>query len=523
MNIYSKILGLGLVASLGLNLNGAVYEVPAGVLSTIAGDASPFTWETGNEYVLQGVVYVNGGNTLTIQKGVIIRGQPEEYIGPTRQLNPGTLVITRDGWIDAQGTSTQPIIFTTAATDNDANDAWDEIGGGITAARRWVSGDTFHDNDPLNAPLPLKSGGKTNYELCGGLIVLGNAPNNVDGISGLLLGERYIEGLPENANSVYGGVDPNDNSGVLKYISVRHTGGFISSTNDINGLTLGSVGYGTKIEYIEAYCTRDDAIEFFGGTVNTRYLAAIYFNDDGFDMDEGFSGLCQFWFALATTDAGIGDNGFEWDGDHEFDNAPEQAKVNSLRLPRTYPYIMNATFIGGGSTGKNPRAIHTRHNASGAIMNSILTNCKGPAIRIGEDPGDSSDGDEVPNRTLANYNAGLLRFHRNVWWNFKFTGGAFTNTQVGLADSTDEQPVFGADPLNLNAIVDPLLLSVVAPVNPRPAAAGNVAVTGAATRAAYTSTFFTPVTYKGAFSTSTSTRLWTTNWTAAHKVGALVQ
>ena len=180
----------------------------------------------------------------------------------------------------------------------------DVDGDQVVDAAVYQEGYTFLDADPVNNPLPQDQGLDGSGEpineyrgLWGGIIVLGDATTNVDrsSDSNLEAGENFIEGLPDptvggGTRGVYGGDDDNDNSGTFRWISIRHGGTNLATDNEINGLTLGAVGRGTIIEYIEVYCNLDDGYEWFGGTVDTRYLVSVFNNDDAFDIDEGFRG-----------------------------------------------------------------------------------------------------------------------------------------------------------------------------------------------------------------------------------------
>ncbi len=208
------------------------------------------------------------GVTLTIEPGVIIKG--EAGTGP----NATALLIARGATLMAEGTASEPIIFTSVA---------DEIEPGDIASPNL---------DPtLNG-------------LWGGLIVLGHAPISADAAS------VQIEGIPaSDQNGLYGGADPADNSGVLKYISIRHGGANIGEGNEINGLTLGGVGSGTVIENIEIVSNQDNEIEWFGGTVSVSNVVVWNTGDDAIDTDQAWSGTLDN-FAIINP----GDECFELDG-----------------------------------------------------------------------------------------------------------------------------------------------------------------------------------------------------------------
>ena len=226
------------------------------------------TWETGKTYILAGRITVVSGVTLTIEPGVIVKGQAGT--GP----NATALLIARGGKINAVGTATEPIIFTTVA---------DEI----------VPGEIASPNLE-----PTLNG------LWGGVIILGNAPIYAAAAS------VQIEGIPpSDPNGLYGGTDPNDNSGTFQYVSIRHGGANIGEGNEINGLTLGGVGSGTTISHVEVVANQDDGIEIFGGTVNVSDVIILNTGDDAIDTDQGWDGTLDNWIVINP-----GDEACELDG-----------------------------------------------------------------------------------------------------------------------------------------------------------------------------------------------------------------
>lgn len=249
------------------------------------------TWETGNVYELGGRITVLSGATLTIEPGVIVKGQAGT--GP----NATALLVARGGTLIAEGTSAEPIIFTSVA---------DEIQPGEIASPNL---------DPdLNG-------------LWGGVIVLGNASIQADAAS------VQIEGIPaSDQNGLYGGTDDTDNSGILKYISIRHGGANIGEGNEINGLTLGGVGSGTVIENIEIVSNQDDGIEWFGGSVNVSNVVVWNTGDDAIDTDQGWSGTLTNVVIINP-----GDECFELDGN--------EGGVNKEHT------ITNGTIMAGDAEG----------------------------------------------------------------------------------------------------------------------------------------------------------------------------
>jgi hypothetical protein len=309
-------------------------------------------------YILDNKIYVPAGKTLTIQPGTVIKGAAT---GTTLAAN--AILVMRDGKIFASGTESCPIIFTAQA-------------------------------DPLDGTYPL-----TNKGQWGGIVVLGKATNNLTtaanysatGAAGFFGtaqvgglntvgggdGVGFIEGFTAaDARNLYGmppgQQDDNDNSGVLRYVSIRHAGASVGANNELNGLTLGSVGRGTTIENLEVVSNDDDGVEPFGGTVNLKYLSLMFNNDDNFDYDQGYSGKVQFMLSVkldAATFTG-GDSGLEIDGD---DNKANPAVLSNAT-------IYNSTFIGNGSNttptggGSGPWAINAKEKVQGTIRSSIFAN-----------------------------------------------------------------------------------------------------------------------------------------------------
>src|SRR5690606_31854975 len=214
--------------------------------------------------ILDGKVVVGDGATLTIEAGTIIKGAEGQ------ETTASALVVDQGGKLMAEGTPGKPIIFTSVL---------DGIKQGETASTL--------DNSSTG--------------LWGGVIVLGKAPISVNGD----LETAQIEGIPaDESYGQYGGTDPADNSGVLKYISIRHGGITIGQDNEINGLTLGGVGNGTVIENIEVIANQDDGIEWFGGTVNVTNALVWAQGDDGFDADQSWSGTLSNGVVIMSDESG---------------------------------------------------------------------------------------------------------------------------------------------------------------------------------------------------------------------------
>jgi hypothetical protein len=294
--------------------------------------------------VLQKPIFVRNA-TLTIAPGTVVRGQPRsgpvvsgEVVG-----SPGALIVTQTGRIIANGSPSSPIIMTTAATDNNGDGIADPDLTDPEFNQTWEPGDVFLDNTPATAPLaPIQKNGRASTDLWGGLVVLGNAPTNNANKVDVGYGKTLVEGLTvpgfPAADATYGGVRPHDNSGILRFVSVRHAGDEIGEGNELNGITLGGVGDGTIVENVEVYVNFDDGVEWFGGTVNSKNVAVFFAGDDALDVDEGFTGLTQFIFTIQPffreNDGGVwgsrsGNKILEGDGENfRPDNSAKNDDVN---------------------------------------------------------------------------------------------------------------------------------------------------------------------------------------------------
>jgi hypothetical protein len=201
------------------------------------------------------------------------------------------------------------------------------------------------------------------------LILLGKAPNNA--------GEQTIEG---GVRSKHGGSDAHDNSGILKYVRVEFAGIEYNPDNEINGVTLGSIGDATTMDYVQVSYSGDDSFEWFGGTVNAKHLVAYHGWDDDFDTDNGFSGKVQF--ALSVRDPKIGDksasNSFESDNNSGGSTAePYTSAVFanvSLFGPVANPssYTDEAGINGSSVDARFQAGLHLRRNTQLSVFNSLI-------------------------------------------------------------------------------------------------------------------------------------------------------
>jgi hypothetical protein len=286
-------------------------EAPAENVEVLKGSiTSDMTLKADKKYLLQGFVYVVAPAKLTIEPGTIIKGD---------KASKGTLVIERGAQIVAEGTAQKPIVFTSNQTK------------GSRAAGDW-----------------------------GGMIILGKAPANLPGTA-------VIEG---GVDRPYGGTVANDNSGVLKYVRIEFSGIAFQPGNEINGLTMGGVGSGTTVDYVQVSFNGDDSFEWFGGTVNAKHLVAYANVDDMFDTDNGYSGKLQYLVGLSNPK--IADvsksNGFESDND----------AGGSTSNPQTKAIFSNVSLFGPkaeSTTVFDPNfgsGMHIRRNSSISVYNSVV-------------------------------------------------------------------------------------------------------------------------------------------------------
>ncbi len=287
--------------------------------ATLQGEiTSNMTLDANKTYLLKGFVYVKNGATLTIPAGTVISGD---------KATKGTLIITKGAKIEANGVAGKPVVFTSN-----------------------------------------QAAGTRDYGDWGGVIILGNAKMNATG------GTGTIEGGVNNANNdgEYGGTNDADNSGTLTYVRVEFPGIAHTPNNEINGVTFGGVGSKTVVHHLQVSFSGDDAVEWFGGTVDAKYLITYRTFDDDYDCDKGYSGRVQFAFTVRDPQIAdvSGSNGFEIDSD----------KAGTKAQPITAPTFSNVTLIGpkaiAGSGTINSlykRAIHHRRGSQLSIFNSLIT------------------------------------------------------------------------------------------------------------------------------------------------------
>ncbi len=424
-----------------LLLSSTIWGQLSPVDSILEGNINSDAFLTNSKrYLLRGFVNINSPVTLTIQPGTIIYGE---------KSSKGTLIINRGAKLIADGTQNQPITFTSQQAK------------GLRGPGDW-----------------------------GGIIITGFATINVPG------GTAVIEG---GTGTVYGGgATPNDddNSGTLRYVRIEYPGIAFLPDNEINGLTMGGVGRGTTIEHIQVSFSGDDSYEWFGGTVNAKYLIACNGVDDDFDTDFGYRGKIQFAFGLRNPNIAdiSGSNGFESDNDG----------TGTFNTPRTQPWFTNFTIVGpmnDTSAVVNPnfrRGAHLRRSTQTSIYNSIV---------MGYPIGLLIDGANSANAALGD----TLQIRNSIWAGLRAGNGIITNASGFNVNTWFNNASYGnrtfIQPSEVG-LTDPFNLS-----NPNPIPTSlSSAVSGASfTNARLQDPFFTPTSYIGAFS-PTDVR-WDAIWT----------
>jgi hypothetical protein len=417
----------------------------------------------------------------------------------------------QDRKITAVGTASSPIIFTTAAVDDAA--AGLAADGTPDNYTRYTPGATFLDATPHTAPLyPMDAQSRPNIALWGGLILLGDAPVNVGkvttGVGDEKAGVCNIEGLEETENTEYGGFNPYHSNGTLSYVSIRHGGDQIGEGNEVNGLTLGGVGSGTKIDHVEVYCTYDDGIEVFGGTVNLSYCAVVFCGDDGFDFDQGYTGLGQFLFYISgnfTSAFGTSafDNACEWDGDDAGERGGDGTLNGDLRpIPFSNPVVYNLTSI--GTTAYNKGRVLMRNGFNGVLANSVVVNTGSlAALNIGS-------GGFTGYSATNNINAGTTYVAGTTFDDVPAADADVNSAQYKATHAAGHAvSVFNTA---LSLVDEEFLYTEDNSLNPRPQ---GLPANYAASEALLNHPFFRSVGYRGAFAAG-GEKLWTTGWTAAN-------
>jgi hypothetical protein len=294
------------------------------------------SWTNNFYYVLRGAVFVRDGGTLNIQAGTRVIGEAGSV---------GTLIVEKGGRLNAIGTREQPIVFTS------------DQAVGTRGRGDW-----------------------------GGIILNGRAPVNIEG----------GEGQGEANTGIYGGDNPNDSSGSMRYVRLEFAGTEFSPDNELNGIAFQAVGRGGSYEYIQVHMNRDDAFEWFGGTADAKYVLASNAGDDSFDWTFGWTGRLQFVAVHQRGDDA--DNGIEADN-NEFNND---------LLPRANPQIYNMTICGDpdrNEGSESVRAVLFRRGTAVTYRNFLITGSKATGMQI--------DGGS----TINQVNNGTTQIGSGVIWN----------------------------------------------------------------------------------------------------------
>ena len=416
-------------------------------LITVDGDiSSDVAWTSDNTYYLNSQAFVKDGVTLTIEAGTEILGR---YDANYSADNPAPcLVVEQGGKVIAQGTAEAPITF----------------------------------RSELDATDPNYGNGRG---LWGGLIINGYAPIANDG------GTANVEGL---TGVPYGGTDPDDNSGVLRYVRVWNGGSSIAPDNEINGITLAGVGRGTTVEYCEVGLNLDDGFEMFGGTVDLKYCSVIAVGDDAFDTDAGYQGRGQFLLVVRADDSDKG---------HEMDS---KTNGDLDSQPRSHPHFANVTVISSVAHGED--ALRLREGTGGDFRNYIIHGAN-DGVR------NDDNGSELVTQDLA---AAQAHGHPNYLY---ISGSMVMN---GLADVPWDDFDESTDGAWTGTMVSESAgLAMTVDANGLPA---TIDVTPSADGSAYEGVdevieddFFVPTYYKGAFGSAN----WLEGWSYLDEAGLLFE
>lgn len=403
------------------------------------------TWSKDKTYRLRGYVYVESGATITIQPGTKIVSNND---------SAGVLIIYKGAKIMAQGTASQPIVFTSAET--------------------------------VPAPGDL-----------GGVVLVGTATGNGN--------HAILEGGVDAAHQKFGGTNDADNSGVLSYVRIEYAGKAVNPGDEVNGLSLYAVGSGTTIDHVQIVRGLDDAYEFFGGAVNCKYLVAYNCADDDYDMDDGYHGKIQF--AISVKDPKFTDNkGTTGDISNNFEVDNTNGKIPFTTTPITHPILSNFTAIGPnnavGTSNDYGFGMRFRRGSSVVLGNSIVLGGQQGGLII-EDK-----------ETQQNYKSGDSKFYNSLISSVTkpfLIKGADSST-LSTADLTTLTTVtnlskYLATP-DLAGLNDPF--NNAAP-NLKPKT-GSLALStaGKFDVAGLSDGFFAHTSYIGAFDGTTD---WTTGWT----------
>ena len=377
----------------GFNDGGVVGNYRACRLPSLITGTLSLARVAGVAYEINGRVDVGvdaGGAGTGTQTGLLNVAAGVLIFANTTNADNDFLIVNRGSRINAEGTETQPIIFT----------AQQNLTGGVT---------------------------DESQGLWGGVILAGRAPIsncNTTVVGGSVGCENVVEGT---GNALYGGATANDTSGTFRYVQIRYSGTVISPNNELQGLTLGGVGSGTTIDHVQVHNSSDDGIEVFGGRVNMRYLAITGADDDGLDTDVGWQGFVQFVIAAQKPNNTQTDN-----YSTEIDS-----NGNEDALPRQNYRLANFTFI-DTSTGTNA-PMRIRGGADTTMVNGIVTSLT-PCLNVVAGETSATDKSTARPANAALQDNGPPVFNSIF---FACTGGLATTTTVnGITVTAAEQEAF---------------------------------------------------------------------------------
>jgi len=475
-------------------------------------------WTRDKVYILDRITFIASGCTVTIEPGTLVRGEIHTIVGdasdPTKPSDPGTLVVCNGGKLVAAGTSEAAILFTSIDNPN-VPGGFETIppfeNYGITAGVQTVGGSTI---TVVNGQRELRTGGvlvglptAAEYSYSGGTAganlksYAGNKKYEYDGLWGGLMfagrarcaygtytdvissgglvdptgsasltanggqGRQYLEGLQAVGSiAMYGGVDDTDSSGTVRFVSNTYGGFILASGKEINGFTFGAVGSGTTVEFCESFNNADDDFEFFGGTVGISRCIGAFGGDDGFDTDQGYRGVSQFWVQIQNdcdnstigtttgrTTVNIGDNMFEIDGPEP---STSDTGVVTMR-PFTIQTVANATIIGRGygdqGVSFGPANCGPQMKNAGALRlyNSVIMDAVGGGIAVktgtpynffvNDSNGVYGDDTLQASGTPTTGNEKYSVFNGNIWWRCALLEVS-SNTKAAIQGGTWTSP-----------------------------------------------------------------------------------
>ena len=476
---------------------GVATSIPVGtVLSTSPSGAYSFALAAGNTST-----YTVSGVSLTSN----IAGSNQLQLG----ANAPAYVVQGQ---DVSGSASIPAGTTVTSISGNKVTLSANLTGSVTSADNITFGGTY------------PNGGVTGYFSSMTYVAPASGTAPTSGTSGTVA--SYVGSYYSNTGSF----DDNDNSGVMTYVSIRHSGANLLVGSEINGLTLASVGRGTKIENIEIVSCADDNIEIFGGTVNLKYCTTLFGNDDMFDYDLGWTGKAQFFYGMKADNNGTGnvgpdnDNGIEADSDDNSNNA----------TPRSHPILYNFTLMGNSKAAvtadnRSVSGANFKDGAEGELYNSIIAGFRN-GINIEKGISAPRTFNSYQNWTTevaqqdADANTESLKIKCNTLIGNTFamgTNAGSTATVTGL--KAIEKAQFTTDKndslTSLTGFISAFAINGntnVATTKNDPVPATPLSITGCPTPPS--DGFFEPAPYRGAFS-STLGQNWLSDWSYSQVLG----